>query len=383
MAKTIAILGGGIGGVTAALTLRRRLSPDNRVIVIDQSKELRFCPSYTWLIMGWRRPEEIVKDLAALKKKGIEFMNAPVEAIDPIEKKIAVGGSELAYDHMIVSLGAQLAPAMLPGFTEGALNLYELSGVEAVRDALRDFTGGKIVILVSGMPYKCPGAPPETALLIDSLFRRRGIRDRVEIAIYTPEPQPMPVAGPDVGTALKGLLESRDISFNAGLKPQSIDAARKTIVFENGENTVYDLLIGIPPHTAPGVIKNSPLAGEIGWVPVDAATLETKFESCYAIGDVAAIKLKTEGLMLPKAGVFAEEEAKIVANNIAVAVAGEGKLLSFNGRGGCFIDSGFGKAAYGSGDFYADPRPDITAKMPARRWHWAKLWVERQWLRGW
>lgn len=381
--KTILVLGGGIGGITASINLKRRLGNEHRVIVLDKSKELRFCPSYPWLIMGWREPQEVVKDLSALTNRGIEYLNAAADTIDPENKKVSAAGRDIEYDYLITALGARLAPEALPGFSEGAFNLYELEGATAVRDALRDFSGGKIIILVSSMPYKCPGAPWETCLLVDSYCRQKGIRDRVELSVYTPEPQPMPVAGPAVGAEIKKMVEAQGISLNNGMKATTIDADQKQIGFENGDSVNYDLLIGIPPHTAPDVVKSSPLAGEVGWIPVDAGTLKTKFENTYAIGDVTAVKLVPEGMMLPKAGVFAESEAEVVAHNIAVEIRQSGHTKNFNGYGACFIEAGNGKAAYGSGNFYASPRPEISLKGPSRRWHWAKLMMERYWLRNW
>ncbi len=208
------------------------------------------------------------------------------------------------------------------------------------------------------------------------------MRDRTDLAIYTPEPYPMPTAGETVGRALQTLVESRGIRLHTGHKVTQVDPIRRRLAFANGASAAFDLLIGVPPHRAPRVVRESGLLGTAAWVPADPATLRTARPEVYAIGDVAAVPI-AGGKMLPKAGVFAHAQAEVVAENIARELAGRAPTRRFDGHGWCAVETGNGRAAWGSGNFYAPAGPDITLHPPARRWHWGKVAFERWWLWRW
>ena len=159
----------------------------------------------------------------------------------------------------------------------------------------------------------------------------------------------------------------------------SVDVNAKKLVFANGAEADFDVLAYVPPHRPPRVIGDSGLAGDTGWVAVDRHTLETRFAGVYAIGDVVSIPLKL-GRPLPKAGVFAHAQAKVVAANIVAAIKNRADKKQFSGHGECFIEIGDGKAGFGGGDFYAEPKPVITIHPPSRRWHIAKVLFEKLWL---
>ncbi|MEK6530062.1 MAG: FAD/NAD(P)-binding oxidoreductase, partial [candidate division NC10 bacterium] len=211
-------------------------------------------------------------------------------------------------------------------------NLYDLDGVLGLRQALAGFREGRIAVTIASLPFKCPGAPYEAAMLIEASLRERGLRDRARVDIYTPEPLPMPVAGKALGEAVKSMVEGKGIGYHPLHKIQAVEAARRELVFDNGQRAGYDLLVAIPPHRCPPVVKESGLTGEGPWVPVDRGTLQTAHAGVYALGDVTAIKLPV-GLMLPKAGVFAHHEAEAVAHNIAAEITGRGAPKTFEGHG--------------------------------------------------
>ncbi|MFQ6013995.1 MAG: NAD(P)/FAD-dependent oxidoreductase [Anaerolineae bacterium] len=384
--KTVLILGGGVGGIVTANALRQRLNLEHRVVVMDKRAEYVFTPSLLWVMIGWRRPGQITKDLRRLLRPGVEVLKAEVQEIDPQRAVVRADGDELAYDYLVVALGADLAPEAMPGFNEAAHTPFDLEGAASLWSALGGFEGGRVAILVSAVPYKCPAAPYETALLLDNHFRRRGMRDRVEMVVYTPEPAPMGVAGPAMGRAVVGMLEARGIGFNPELNLTRIDAAGKELVFENPstssgqrrEPAPFDFLVGVPPHRAPTVAREAGLANEAGWVPVDMRTLETKAERIYAIGDITTITLPN-GKPLPKAGVFAHGQAEVVASNIAAEIEG-GPRRDFDGLGYCWIEMGGGVAGFASGDFYAEPDPVVDLRQPGRMWHWGKVLFEKYWM---
>lgn len=197
--------------------------------------------------------------------------------------------------------------------------------------------------------------------------------------IYTPEPQPMPVAGPLLGDALSTLLEERGIAFYPNQSLQAIDPERNELVFSDDTRAGFDLLAATSPHKSPSVVSASPLGDERGWIPVDNHTLQTRFENVYAIGDVASITL-TNGKPLPKAGVFAHAEGLTVAATLARSINGDGPAEEFDGKGYCWVEIGNDKAAFARGDFYAEPDPDIQLHSPGRSWHLGKVLFERYWM---
>jgi sulfide:quinone oxidoreductase len=378
-AKTILILGGGVGGIVTANALRERLAPEHRVIVVDKRGEYLFTPSLLWVMVGWRRPGQITKELRRLVHPGVEVVQAAVEEIDPQRGRVRAGGQELPYDHLVLALGADLAPDALPGYAETAHNFFDLDGAAALWQDLQRFQGGRVVVLVSAMPYKCPAAPYEAAMLLDDALRRRGIRERCQVEIFTPEPLPMPVAGQAMGEAVVEMLASKGIAFHPTRQVDRIDAEARELVFADGGREPFDFLAAVPPHRSPPVVQESPLANEAGWVPVDKYTLSTDFENVYAIGDVTAITL-ANGKPLPKAGVFAHAQAETVANRIAAAVQGHTPRGEFDGVGFCWIEMGGGAAGFASGEFYAEPAPNVGLPRSGRVWHIGKLLFEKYWL---
>ncbi|HET7701161.1 MAG TPA: FAD/NAD(P)-binding oxidoreductase [Candidatus Limnocylindria bacterium] len=376
--KTTLVLGGGVGGLTAAHTLRDLVGPEHRVVLVERRPDHLFAPSLLWLMVGDRRRGQLTRDLAGMLRPGIELVQAEVTALDPERRIVRAGDRELPYDALVVALGAELAPDTMPGYAEAAHNFFDLDGAARLDEALRAFAGGKVVVAVSALPYKCPAAPYEAALLIEAALRRRGVRDRSEVAIFTPEPQPMPVAGPVLGGAVSQLLAERRIVLNTGRTLAAIDPVGKALVFTDGAREPFDLLAAVPPHRAPEPVRRSALANESGWIPVDARTLRTRFPDVYAIGDGATITL-ANGKPLPKAGVFAHAQALSVAHEIAASFA-ERPRRAFDGKGYCWVELGDGRAAFAEGDFYATPSPEIRLRAPNALWHVGKVLFERSWM---
>jgi sulfide:quinone oxidoreductase len=335
-----------------------------------------------WLMTGERStPQEGTREMSELAQRGIQWVRGEVLSVDPATKSVETSVGKLDGDYLVVALGAQRAPEAVPGFVDGALNLYETAGAVRIREALADFTGGRVVVLVSRTPFSCPAAPYEAAFLIDSVLRERGLRNRSEVALYTPEDQPMPVAGQAVGAALAEMLAERGIGFHKEQIALKIDAAARRILFEIDE-TSYDLLVGVPPHRAPEPVRVGQLVDASGWVPVDANTLQTRHPGVFAIGDVAAIRL-ANGMFLPKAGVFADAQARVVAENIAAGLEGREGANRFDGHGFCYVETGNGLAAYGGGNFYGMPGPRVTLEQPSERFRKEKAEIERTALALW
>jgi len=380
--KTLLILGGGIGGIVAASRLRRALSREHRIVLVEQASTHLFQPSLLWLMLGLRAPQQISRSYTALARRGIEWVQGRVERIDPARRAVTVDGKELSADYLVIALGAELAPERVPGLAEAGHDLYSLAGAEAIRDARLALTHGRLAVLVSAMPFKCPAAPYEAAMLLEWDARRRGLRDRVQIDLYSPEPGPMPVAGAEASAQVRAMVEQKGIGYHPQEKVASVDPKARRIHFESGASADFDLLVYVPPHRAPEAVRDAGLCGDSGWVKVDRATLATPFPGVYAIGDVTGIPLAI-GKPLPKAGVLAHGQAEVVAHNLAAEITGTGTMKQFQGEGACFIEAGDGQAGFGSGNFYAEPAPRMKLRHAGHLLHWGKVAYEKYWFYKW
>ncbi len=392
--KRILILGGGIGGQAAANRLRGLLDGQHEITIIDRNESFAFPPSFLWLMTGDRRPEEISRKTSQLVRPGIEVIQAEVRRIDLAGRFVEVDthgqapvieSSRLNYDYLIIALGAELAPESIPGLAEAAHTFYTIEGAKRLHDTLKGFKGGTLAIVVGALPYKCPGAPHEAAMLFADFFRKRGFRDKVDIHLFTPEPQPMPVAGPRLGGEVRQMLEAKGIHFHPLHKLISVNEQARELSFEGKEKAGYDLLAAIPPHRGPNIIREAGLANEAGWLPVDPLTLKTGSEDVYAIGDVTALPIPGRWrpdvpLMLPKAGVFAHAQAEVVAHNIAAEIMGSAANAKFHGMGYCMLEAGDGRAGLAFGNFFAEPSPEIQLKGTGKTWHLGKVIFEQWWL---
>ena len=329
--KTTMVLGGGIGGVVAANRLRGRLGKEHRVVLVDRQDKHYFAPSFPWVMAGWRKAGSPVRALSRLEKKGIEFVQGSVNGIDLEARKVHIDTAVLDWDYLVVALGTEMEPDAVPGMAETAHGYYTLDGAVKLHEALETFHGGRIAVGIAGIPYRCPAAPYEGALLIDHLIRKRGLRDRVEISFFTPEPAPLPVAGPEIGEGVKDVLRKREIATGFGANLASVDAERRELLFEDGSRQGFDMLVTIPRHRVSAVVSESGLAGETGWIEADRATLATEAPGVYALGDAVFIKLAS-GLPLPKAGVFASGQAEVIARNIASRIQGVDANARFDGH---------------------------------------------------
>jgi sulfide:quinone oxidoreductase len=380
MSETVLILGGGIGGVVAANALRKRLPRGNRIVVVDREPAFALAASFLWVMTGDRTPEQVSRPLDRLRRKGVEVVRGEVERIAPERREVVVAGNVLTGDHLVVALGAEFALDAIPGLAGAGHTFCTLDGAARLSAELARFRGGRIVVLTAAPAYKCPAAPYEAAMLIDTHCRRRGIRDAVQLSLFSAEPGPMGVAGPEVSAAVRGMVEQKGVDYHPEHQIARVEG--RHVEFTNGVRSEFDLLVYVPPIRPPRTLRDSGLTDESGWVRVDRHTMETRFPRVHAIGDVTMIPLGM-GKPLPRAGVFAHRQAEVVASNIASAVRGERPEARFDGHGSCFIETGGGKAGFGTGDFYAEPRPSVVVRPPGRMWHAGKVILEKQILWRW
>jgi sulfide:quinone oxidoreductase len=383
--QTVVILGGGVGGIVAANELARRLPEGHRVVLVERSPRHAFAPSFLWLMTGDRTIAQVTRDLRSLIRPRVEVVPAEARSIDWTKRRVDADGRAIDFDHLVIALGAELAPDAVPGLAEAAHTFYSLEGAERLRVTLGSFTGGSVAVVVAGSPYKCPGAPHEGAMLLGNFLRRRGLGGKSEVHLFTPEPQAMPVAGPALGAAVAEMLGGRGIAFHPSHRLTAVDPARRELVFDGQRPARYDLLVAIPPHRGPRLVREAGLANEAGWVSVDRRTLATPRERVYALGDVTTIPIPGRWkpdvpLLLPKAGVFAHDQARVVARRIAASIAGRPTAEDFCGDGYCMIEAGEDLAGFAFGNFFAEPSPDVRLRRIGRPWHLGKVLFERWWL---
>jgi sulfide:quinone oxidoreductase len=288
-----------------------------------------------------------------------------------------MGDQRLSADSLVVALGAELAPEAIPGFQQHAYNVYDLQDIPRAAQALNEFEGGNLSIGIFGIPYKCPPAPYEMALLIREALEARQIEANIEV--FTPQPVSMPLLGQVGCDIIEGRLADHGITFLPNRKATAVESGE--VIFAN-ERRRFDLLFGIPPHRPPGVVRESGLVGESGWVTVSPRTLETQFPSVYAIGDVVQIAMGN-GKPLPKAGVFAEAMGETIADRIAATFAGKEPDAVFKGEGGCYLEVGSGQAMTVKGHFMAVPEPEIALTEASAQQLEEKRTFETQRLQNW
>ena len=352
----VVILGGGFGGLSSANELRNTLSSSQvKITVIDKKDWFMVGFAKLWIINGTRTFENSIGSLNELSKKEINFIKEEILEINFQNKNIKTKSQNITFDFLIISTGVVLAPQKIPGLVENGFNLYDHDQLLEIRDKLESIESGKIAISIMGMPYKCPPAPFEASLLIDSMLRKRGVRDSVQIDFYSPAPITLPAAGHEVSKKILELVNSEKITFHNSCKIKSVES--KKLIFENSEAD-FDILLAIPPHIAPKIIYDSGLAKEPGFIPIDR-DCKTPFENVFAIGDVTVLAVG-EKMVVPKAGIFAEGEGITVAKNIISIIQLKEETVLFDGKGGCFIESGKNTASILEVDMFTNSKPSTS-----------------------
>jgi sulfide:quinone oxidoreductase len=391
-AKQVLILGAGFGGLASASLIRKSLPREEcEIIVVDKNQHFMMGLVNLWILSGSRRLEDSQVALSKLESKGIRFLNDEITSIDPSKNTITTrkNRNKLEYNYLIVALGAELAPTQINGFEdndESCFNVYDAKQVPSLREKILSLKSGRIVICIADIPYKCPPAPYEVSLLINDILVKNGTRDSIDLNIYVPTPISLPVAGAKASQDVVNLLNDNHIKFYSSHKIKKV-LDKKIVEFENGSKTNYDVLVVIPPHQVPQVIKNSDLLGDEDqrWINVDRFTLRTKYKNVFAVGDVTEIRLD-KTITIPKAGIFAEGEAKAVSNQIINEIKNNNSnkaFSKFDGKGFCFMEIGDKKAGYIDADFYNEAGPTTRLEPPSHEFYQKKLDFERSRLNEW
>ena len=375
----VVILGGGFGGLAAANEIRNTLDSSKvKITIIDKKDWFMVGYAKLWIMNGTRTFENSIGSLNELAKKQINFIKDEIIEINPENNFITTKSKNISFDFLIISMGAILAPEKIPGLIENGFNLYDHNQLDKINQKLNKIESGKIAIVIMGMPYKCQPAPFEASLLVDSMLRKRGIRDSVQIDFYSPAPITLPAAGPEVSKKILDLVNSEKITFHNSQKIKRVES--KKLIFENSEYS-FDILLAIPPHIAPKVIYDSNLAKEPGFIPIDR-NCKTPFENIFAVGDVTSLTV-TDSIAVPKAGIFAEGEGITVAKNIILKLESKETSVLFDGRGGCFLESGRDTASILEVDMFTNEKPSTKLTESTKDNLSKKLNFEKERLSKW
>lgn len=370
-------MGGGFGGLAAAHELRTNL-PDAKITIIDKKDYFMMDLVKLWIIKGTRQFETSKRPLNSITKKGIDFVNEAVTTIDTNQRRVRTLTGEFSYDYLIIAMGVELAPEKIPGLSENAMILYDLEHVAKIRQKILQLKSGRLAFAITAMPYKCPPAPFEAALIIGTMLKELKMRDSILIDFYSLAPITLPAAGPEVSNQLLEILESEKIKFHGNRKTTSVD--HNLIKFEDGSSAKFDLLIAVPPHKAPKAVYDSKFAQDGQFISVKR-DCKTQFENVYAIGDVTTMMV-TDKIAVPKAGIFAEGQGVAVAHDIISKVKKEQTGMTFEGKGGCFVEMG-ATAGYVYVDMFAQPNPITRLDKPAQEHMQEKEQFEKERLAKW
>ena len=383
--ERVVVLGGGVGGTLTANLIARKLKKriaggEAEVTVVDATGTHAYQPGYMYIAMGHERAEKLVRPERSLLDDNVKLVVDGITAIDTAAQVVTLAsGRTLQYDQLVSATGSRILPEEIEHFGEEAHHFYTAEASARLRTALDAFTGGRIVIGIAGIPYKCPPAPLEVAFLVESELRERGLRDKTELTFLSTINRAFTIES--VSDMATPILEQKGIRLELLAGVASIDPDRKVVITDAFEEHPYDLLIVVPPHKGAQVVIDSGLAPKSGWLPTDRHTLQVKtvakpapgqadediprYPNVYALGDATALPLS-------KAGSTAHFEAPIVAERVAAAVLGrepQGKHASYTGKVMCFFEVGDGKGTLLQFDYEHPPRPP----KPNQLWHLGKL----------
>ncbi len=346
MNRSVLVLGAGFGGLELCTMLSESLGDAADVTLIDKSDAFVFGFSKLDVMFGRTTLDEVRLPYADIAKPGVRVLRETITAIDPEAKRVTTDAGVHEADVLVIALGADYDMAATPGLAEGGNEFYSTAGAQRLASIIPTFSAGHAVIGVCGAPFKCPPAPSECALLLHDELVERGVRDACQISFVIPLPSPVPPS-PETSAALSAAFKERDIELITGRRVTSIDPARSVAILDDDRELAFDLFLGVPNHRAPDVVIASGMT-EDGYIPVDSYTLRSQFPGVYAFGDVATVGV-------PKAGVFAEGAARIVAQALIADLGDADTPGPYKGQGSCYIEFGHGRVGRVDIDFLSGP----------------------------
>ncbi len=356
MKLRVVVLGAGFGGLELTTMLSEALGERVDLTLIDKSDSFVFGFSKLDVMFGRNAPDAVRVGYRNIEKPGVSFRQETITAIDPEARRVATDGGTYDADVLVVALGADYDLSATPGLVEGGNEFYSVEGAERLRGVLPSFSKGRAIVGVTSTPFKCPPAPSEAALLLHDYLTERGVRDACEISLVMPFGVPIPPS-PETSQALLATFAERGITFVPNRIVRALDPARRVAVLDDESEMPYELFLGVPKHRVPDVVAASGMA-EGGWIPVNPKNLKTRFPGVYAVGDVTSVGT-------PKAGVFSEGAAGIVAASLIAELQSGERPSAYAGAGSCFVEFGAGRVGRVDVDFLSGPSPTGSFIQPS------------------
>lgn len=348
MKLRVIVLGAGFGGLELSTMLSEALGEGLDLTLIDKNDSFIFGFSKLDVMFGRETPDAVRLAYRNIVKPGVRFRQETITAIDPEARRVTTDGGTYDADVLVVALGADYDLNATPGLAEGGNEFYSLDGAERLREVLLTFSTGRAIVGVTSAPFKCPPAPSEAALLLHDYLTARSVRDACEISLVMPFAVPIPPS-PETSRALLAAFAERGITYVPSRIVRALDPARRVAILDDESEMPYDLFLGVPKHRVPNVVAASGMT-EDGWIPINPKTLETRFPGVYAVGDVTSVGT-------PKAGVFSEGAARVVAASLIAELQGGERPSAYAGAGSCFVEFGAGRVGRVDVDFLSGPSP--------------------------
>ena len=357
MPTSVLVLGAGFGGLELSTRLSEELGDEVEVTLIDRADAFVFGFSKLDVMFGIRSADAVRLHYEDLTTPHVRFRQETITSIDPETRRVVTDLETYEADVLVVALGADYDLAATPGLAEAGNEFYSVPGAEVLREVLPSFASGIAIVGVCGDSFKCPPAPSEAAILLDEFLRERGVRDDVAIQVVIPFGTPIPPS-PATSEAILARFAERGIAFVPDRKVAALDPATREAVLDDGRRLSCDLFLGIPVHRVPAVVEASGMTVD-GWIPVQPRTLATRFPDVYAVGDVTSVGT-------PKAGVFAEGAARVVADHLIARIRRASTPPGYDGTGSCYIEFGGHEVARVDVDFFSTPgHPTGTFTAPS------------------
>jgi len=356
MAKKLVILGAGTAGTIMANKLSKALDREEwEITIIDKNRSHYYQPGFLFIPFGIYSPSDVIKPKADFFPSGVKVLFSEVDKIVPDENKLNMtDGSIINYDLLIVATGTQTRPEETPGLKDklwykNIFDFYTIEGASGLEKFLKYWEGGKMVVNIAELPYKCPVAPIEFVCLADDYFKKKGIRDKVDITYVTP------LSGaftkPIATKMLGDLMEEKNIKIVPEFYLESVDNENQKIISYDGQEIPFDLLTIVPVNMGDELIARSGLGDDLNYVPTDKETLQSKqYENIFVLGDAADIPTS-------KAGSVAHFSADVLFENILSVIEGRPLMAKFDGHSNCYIETGGGKGSLIDFNYDTEPLP--------------------------
>ena len=346
MKLQVIVLGAGFGGLELSTILSETIGDNLNLTLIDKNDSFFFGYSKLDVMFGRKTPDAVRLAYRNIVKPGVRFRQEEITSIDPETRCVITDRGTYEADVLVIALGADYDLDATPGLIEGGNEFYSFAGAERLREVIPAFSKGRAIVGVTSTPFKCPPAPSEAALLLHDQLTARGVRDACEISLVMPFGVPIPPS-PETSKALLTAFAERSITFVPKRFVRALDPARRVAILDDESEMPYDLFLGIPKHRVPDVVAASGMT-ENGWIPVNPKNLKTRFPGVYAIGDVTSVGT-------PKAGMFAEGAARVVAASLIAELQGGEQPHDYAGAGTCYIEFGQGRIGRVDVDFLSGP----------------------------